>query len=341
MDKKDYMDEQLNIRCFYLRLLKRIWFVPLFAVAGAVAGFLLYGAVTRVTQPVLYEAKAQLYLHFVENATNDKVYDYYNAYTWNDLLKSDTVQSLLRESAEQAVAVSSFPEGGAFTNETGRENMSAVCMRMYEEGTLTMTAIQPSDIRVLWITVQSEEPDCAGWFMNIAWRAMLRYGEENDVFRSIELLSQEEPVPVTYPDRLRTAMVTGAVLGALLGLFLLAILDLLDDAVYVPEDAEKRYGLPVVAVTGDDALPELLRKEADRCFEQLRAEGKTPVILTPDTTEEERAGADVLLLGVASGKKNTSLTQHVLSQARARGEQVEGIVLTDADGTFLQRYYKV
>ena len=345
MDKRSFLEEELNIRCFYLRLLRRIWVLPAAACVCALCAYLLYGAVTRVTQPVLYEAKAQFYLHFVENATDDKVYDYYNAYTWNDLLKSDPVQVLIRECAENALSVSSYPEGGAFTEATGRENMPEVCLRMYEEGTLTLTALQPSDIRVLWITAACEEADCAAWFAKTASRALVRYGEENEVFRSIEVLREEAPVRVTYPERAKTAAATGAVLGLIIAVITLLILHLLDDAVYVPEDAEKRYGLPVVAVLpregGTDETPPLLKEEADRYFETLASAGKKWVLLNEATAEEERRGADVALLEVGYGRRRGTLTAHVLSQARARGEDVAGIVFTGADMLFLKRYYRL
>ena len=345
MDKRSFREEELNIRCFYLRLFRRIWVLPVTACVCALCAYLLYGAVTRVTQPVLYEAKAQFYLHFVENATDDKVYDYYNAYTWNDLLKSDPVQVLIRECAENALSVSSYPEGGAFTEANGRENMPEVCLRMYEEGTLTLTVLQPSDIRILWITATCEEADCAAWFAKTVSRALVRYGEENEVFRSIEVLQEEAPVRVTYPERAKTAAATGAVLGLIIAIIAMLILHLMDDAVYVPEDAEKRYGLPVVAVLpregGTDETPRLLKEEADRYFEALASAGKKWVLLNEATAEEERRGADVALLEVGYGKRRGTLTAHVLSQARARGEDVAGIVFTGADILFLKRYYRL
>ncbi|MBR0172001.1 MAG: hypothetical protein IJQ21_04365 [Lachnospiraceae bacterium] len=345
MDKRSFREEELNIRCFYLRLLQRIWVLPVAACVCALCAYLLYGAVTRVTQPALYEAKVQFYLHFVENATDDKVYDHYNAYTWNDLIQSDPVQVLIRECAENAISVSSYQEGGAFIEETGRENMPEVCLRMYGEGTLTLTALQPSDIRILWITVTSEEADCAAWFARTVSRALVLYGEENEVFRSIEVLQEEAPARVTYPERAKTAAVTGGVLGLIAAVFALLILHLLDDAIYVPEDAEKRYGLPVVAVLpregAEKETPALLREEAERCFESLASAGKKHVLLNAGTTEEERSGADIELLEVRYGKQNGTLTVHVLSQARARGGEVAGIVLTGADMAFLKRYYRL
>ena len=343
MDKKAYMDEQLNVRLFYLRLWKKLWVLPLAALLGAVIGFLLYGAVTRVTQPAEYEAKTQLYLHFVENATNDKVYDYYNAYTWNDLVHSDRVEALLEEVS-------------------GEDDMGETCMRMYREGTLTLSALQPSDIRVLWITATSGNPDCAAHFAETAAHAMELYGESNEVFRSIEVIGTEDVTQVTYPQRGKTAAVTGAVLGAVFAVFALFVLHLLDDAVYVPEDAEKRYGLPVLVVmpAGED-LPAWLEEEAKTNLAPLAARAGAACVLstadsgTCDALNEqagrlgfglhfvpagEPASAHApLLLCVQAGKKDAALTAHVLSQARARGQEAEGIVFTGT--AFLKRYYGI
>ena len=124
------------------------------------------------------------------------------------------------------------------------------------------------------------------------------------------------------------------------------IWQLLDDAVYVPEDAEKRYGLPVVATLPrkgetEETVPALLKEEAERCFRSFADAGKKWVLLNETTSEAERGAADVLLLEVPYGKRNGTLTAHILAQARARGEEVRGIVMTDADMLFLKRYYRL
>ena len=363
MTEKTCMDEQLNVRCFYLRLVKKAGWIPLAAVLGLVAGAVLYSAVTRVTQPVLMESDVQLYLHFVENASGDKVYDYYNAYTWNDLLRSEGVRNALQDPAVKETARAAYKQ---VISIAGRDD--TVVEEDWLSGAeerVTVTAEQPSDIRVLW--VRTRAPEAADALQMSTWmaHALVKYGEENEVFRSIEI-TQPGGIPrkAVYPERFRTAMAAGAVTGALLGLFVLLVLQLLDEAVYVPEEAEKRYGLPVVAVMTEDAdCPELLMREAKQNLAAMRGEeGERVVLTTADGKAcevlsgkaadrglalrflppgEQIPGRKTVLLGVQAGKKDAALTAHLLSQARAAGLQAEGIVLTGADGAFLKRYYRL
>ena len=386
MDKKAYMDEQLNIRCFYLRLIKRLPALLLFAVAGAVLGILLYSAVTRITQPEVYEARTQLYLHFVKDASDDKVYDYYNAYTWNDLIRTDAVREKLEDEQVKQAARAEFRK--ILSNEDYDEKQVE---EDYLSGTGNLVSVEAqilSDIRVLWIVASSQgkEPVANALYASL-WmsHALAAYGEENEVFRSIEISKlptlEEVSRPITYPDRLKTAGVAGAVLGAVLALFGLLVLHLLDEAVYVPEDAEKRYGLPVLAVTGSGKLPGLLRREALENLTRLSADGKAIRVYTAQSEdacrklmEEERpvdnmeylplggsasvsGKADAssvpdnvpdsfdseapVFLGVQTGDKKAALTAHVLAQLKARGMQVQGIVMTGADGVFLGKYYRL
>ena len=53
MERNDqrHMDEELNLRSFYLRLIKKIWLIPLLAVIGALLAAGIYTLVTVTFGP--------------------------------------------------------------------------------------------------------------------------------------------------------------------------------------------------------------------------------------------------------------------------------------------------
>ncbi len=77
-------------RSLYLRMLRRLWIVPLAALVLAVLFGLVYHC-ALLLQPgrKLYRQTAKYYIHFAFNDKTQKTYDYYNAATWEDIVFSD------------------------------------------------------------------------------------------------------------------------------------------------------------------------------------------------------------------------------------------------------------
>ena len=378
-EKRQLMRERVNLRVFYLRLLKQLWILPVAALAGAVCGFLLYLGVTKLTRPVLYEVTARLYVHYSAPTDAELVYDRYNSFTWKDLMETEAVQKHLSEEdvllqADTAfrTEISSDAEPAAL-----REQATAPLSdpRHPEEETFDVEVY--SDIRILHITATSASADVAAYRAMLYTAALMRYAEEDEVIRSTEVLGYTTPVPRSYPERRMIAAITGAILGALIAFFILRIRFILNNAIYVPEDANRRYGIPVLAVLpregqSIESYPAQLKQELSLHIKELQTIGKKWLILraqdtdvtnsvpavadvlrkyADDTIEDdvilsekstaEVKTADVVLLEVRSGVRLGEMYEHLIAEAAAGGNPVKGIILTGADNGFLKQYYRM
>ena len=99
-----HLNEWLALRFFYLRLLRRIWLIPLASVVGALLLTAVYYFCVFAGRQQTYLASGTVYLHFTPNQ-KEEAEDYFNSYTWqHQLMKSDeivdAVMLLTRSSAK-------------------------------------------------------------------------------------------------------------------------------------------------------------------------------------------------------------------------------------------------
>lgn len=224
MDVLQFGEEQLNRRARYLRVLGRLWTVPTASGLSALLFFLVYFLATSVFSGAReYRYESKLYLDYAMNEGTQTAYDYYNGWTWNDLLSS--------EPALSDAILAALPEGCG--PETVREEVHAAIL---------------SDIRIMTVTVTDHSPERAALIGEAVNQALTHFGDTAREFDQIRLMSSTGPSLVTWSNRTKNAILLGAVLGALAGIALLLLKETLNEAVYVPEEAERRYGLPVLGV---------------------------------------------------------------------------------------------
>lgn len=330
---QEILDEQLNVRLFRMRLVRRLWIAAALALVGALAGLLLYLVVTGITRPVLYEARCDVYLHFVDNESTNQVLDHYNAYTWNNLIATDSFMAHLADDEVRTALA---------------------------EGRVSVTAELPSDIRVLWMCASSPDAQLAEKSALAMSHALQAYALENEVVREAEIISGPHTALRAYPQRGGVAAAAGGVLGLLAGLFFLWLTELADEAVYVPEDAAQRYRLPVYVI-----LPELFPGENASHMETLAGERESVRLrITSDPADvqageicEELGGlipdylqgrltfvtegeADESLIVIRYGAKNAAMYRHLIAESALSGAPAKGIVFAGADASFLKRYYR-
>lgn len=314
---KIHMDEELDERCRFLRIRRRWWIIPLAAAAGALLCFLVYFIATTVFAPARrYEAVSKIYLTFAKDE-NGNAQDYYNGATWTDLLTADPAIS------DKIMA--EMPEGTDLDTIRGE-----------------VTAQILSDIRLMTVTVSDPDPDRAEAILTAVDDALVAFGGESDVFESIEFLSRTPSKLVIYNDRTRNAVWLGLFLGALTGLFIVLIGATLDDAVYVPEEAERRYGLPAAGVLTKDGS---FYGETKTDYDYITGGKELPRIGAGETEAgpayfDALRESDGVLAEVPCGVKNGTATEHLLSELSKQNVCVKGLLLTGADAKFLDRYYR-
>ncbi len=79
-DTENHLNERLALRFFYLRLLRRIWLIPLASVVGALLLTAVYYFCVFAGRRQTYLASGTVYLHFTPNQ-KEEAEDYFNSYT--------------------------------------------------------------------------------------------------------------------------------------------------------------------------------------------------------------------------------------------------------------------
>ncbi len=358
---KGHMNEKLNLRSFYLRLLKKIWLVPLAGVIGALIALGIYTLVTVTFGPAKsYQTRSQFYIKFAYDENAGTLVDHYNAFTWSSLMSSDEVLDKILEGLDE--------------NISGQQVVNDI------------TAEIPSDVRVLLVTVKDNDRDLTGAITTAVIASLESYGKTNEAFDSIKLLNTEEPQLVTYTDRSFVAAMFGLVLGIIGAVMALFLMDALDDAVYVPEDCEERCGYPILGVVfkGEDkgtSAEDVFKVDLIATAKSL-TEGATDLLfVSADSIRDEKhseedleslkkalgnkcpeaistmraisipgkvldnyrkiATCDGVILAVPYGKRCGSMVEHTIAQLKKHGCKIVGIVLTRADLSFLKTYYRL
>ena len=370
--RESYDNEILNLRAFYLVLLKKIWLVPVVAVLGAIVAGIIYFLANVVYAPARnYVTESTLYIYFAYDENKRSEVDFYNAYTWNILVKAEdsnlevrTEYNILDRIMENLEAAG-YKEGVDITREEVKASVNADI---------------PSDVRVMIFTVSNPDRELSGAIADAANAALVEYGKANYAFTHIELLGRSDTRLELIPDRMGVAVIFGAVLGAVLACLSLLFSKAMDDAAYVPEDLERRYNLPVLGVLSKEGEeePSFFRNELLLTFkEKLKTEKNIVIISADDKNGAETAEAvvkrlknvignglpegcpvfkpmslpgndndsasqlssmDGAIIAVQMGKHNGAMTEHLISLLKKLGCKVCGMVVTDADMKLLNRY---
>ena len=237
--RSDHLSERVDLRSYYLRLKKNIWLPLIIAAIGAVGALLIYFLSTTVFGPGrLYRAESRLYINF-SPAMAQSAYPYYNDYTWRDLVVTDEIlNETLNHLREQGFTISEESD----LNDMGSRVLSAAEVKASTYVTL------PSDIRLMVAQFTNHDPVIANALMEATDAALVRFGETQKEFDSIEIRAEDVAQIVTYTDRRVVALGTGAVIGLLIGIFVLLVRELFNEAVMTPEEAAERFRLPVLGI---------------------------------------------------------------------------------------------
>ncbi|MBR4981465.1 MAG: hypothetical protein IKY94_02770 [Lachnospiraceae bacterium] len=314
LENKGYMEQGMDLKRLVLVLGKKLWLLLAAAVLGAVLGGFTYKIVTNITngEPE-YRASADYYISFFDDGA-----DYYNAYTWDGILRDDPIVDY---------ALTLLPE--EITKDMVKTAVSGEML---------------GDYRILTVHVNAETKEKADMIAKAYEKSLWHFGQEIELLDEVALWSQDEAVPFEKNTKTLNAAFLGALIALLLSAFVLLFYYVLEDAVYVERDAKERFGLPVYGlltknkdelqhqmfvnnmeyVFGDDIIPTWSGEQIPsmKDFEQLRT--------------EER-----LLVDIPWGRNNCRQIERVLGQLQIQGIKVDGIVITEADDKFVKSYYAV
>lgn len=370
---EEYRKRGMDLRRLYLCFQGKVWLFLMLTVMGAVIGGVSYQVARAMRMPITYEGVSKLYISFGVDESGE-IYQYYNGYTWNDLLDTDPILDRIMEFV---------PEG--YT----REEVSAA----------TKAEIL-SDIRLLTITVNGSTEKFVREIQEAVEKGLVEYARDSEELKRIEVIRTKEPVHVLWDDKTVTACITGGVIFAVVTCLFMAFGYVLDESVYVQSDVEKKYPYKVLGIMtckqkglqpyarelqanfsyllgdrkkfamidiGDHSDIRRMELElvlnagknefvggdgeaggltwtipkdpdAEKTGEEWEAVPFNQSVLSGKELEQIRAlGGAVLLLPF--GEDLSRKTSRVLSLLNNQDCQVLGMVITQADEEFLNRYY--
>ncbi len=317
MTEREWMREGADIRLLLLLYRKKIWISIICALAGALLGGGLYLIVHVAFAPArAYEGVSKLYLTFAADDDGD-AYQYYNGYTWNDLIKTEPILDKIMEQ---------------LADMDDRQQVKE-----------SITADILSDIRLLTVTVRTQEAAQTERILRAAEAALIRFGEEMAEFDHIEVIDHGQAALVVVEDETVRAVAAGGVIGFLLSLLGLAFACVFDDSIYVPSDLEKRYACPVLGVTfagdtetGRQMLEEHIAYVSRGKEAVVYVDTSQDVITIPEDGRKDNAG---LILQVPYGRSGGKLLERWVREAAFLKCEVLGIVIIGADKGLYRLYF--
>ena len=385
-----YTDETLNLRSFYLRFLKKIWILPVAALIGAILAGGIYYLVTVTFGPERrYEAQARFYLTYsddayIRNAEGERVLDWYNGATWTNFIFNDHdfLLELVKTMKEEGVDISQ--ERMKVLEAAGGPDISNQLQALEEVGVdvikdeskINVKGDIISNERFLLVTINETDKELVEKLTDAFIKSLESYPTYNasKAFESIVCTSKSDVYLEKTDNRIAVAIIFGAILAAVLAFLAILLIDAVDEAIYVPEECEKRYGIRVLGTVfqGNEAC-DLLRGELAKLYDKYVADKENIVLISSDAADNasfsekdleslkktlgsdydeklskikaisasDIGAAEGAILSVPYGKKNAAMTEHLISQLKKIECPVLGIVFTRADLKFIKRYYGI
>ncbi|MEE3469465.1 Capsular polysaccharide biosynthesis protein [Butyrivibrio hungatei] len=389
-NKVKYTDETLNLRSFYLRFLKKIWILPVAAFIGAILAGGIYYLVTVTFGPERrYEAQARFYLTYsddayIRNAEGERVLDWYNGATWTNFIFNDHdfLLELVKTMKEEGVDISQ--ERMKVLEAAGGPDISNQLQALEEAGVdvikdeskINVKGDIISNERFLLVTINETDKELVEKLTDAFIKSLESYPTYNEskAFESIVCMSKSDVYLEKADNRMGVAIVFGAILAVVLAFLAILLIDAVDEAIYVPEECEKRYGIRVLGTVfqGNEAC-DLLRGELAKLYDKYVADKENIVLISSDAADNasfsekdlesvkktlgsdydeklskikaisasDIGAAEGAILAVPYGKKNAAMTEHLISQLKKIECPVLGIVFTRADLKFIKRYYGI
>lgn len=346
-EKERLMHQGVDSRAMFATFVRKLPVLLLLAVAGAVLGSGLNLLITLAeTRDVIYVSETEYYIAFAEGRYEAK--DYYNDFTWNDVLATDLILGRAMELL-----------GDSYDRNQVQQMITADIL---------------SDVRYLTITVKGHEPHEVEAVKNTLCTALEEFGAKMEEFDSIYQIEDMGIIQEKVQYFAWRAAFLGAVIAAGVGIFAAAFRVCMGSAFYTKSDFTKVFGLPVYGMTfqkenkkgSKDAFIQKQTKMLEKNLKML-TERYSKIILMDASGgqyaeaflqkleqcgEIDRSGfcvyskeqelLDAALLAVIPfGKTYREKIADEMDYVRLQGGMIAGAVLVDADRYWTKVYYAV
>lgn len=321
--ERELLKESADYKLIVLRFLKYWWMFVVAALLGALIGGGLYFLEHVVYGPGReYTVASRFYVTY-DTDNMDKTAATFNAYAWQEFLTSDVVLNKTFEAVTLQDATTLTKEMFA--------DMIAVEMK--------------SDARLVTAVITGNDSDLIQTMARALESAVVAFGNTMGEIKSIEIIHSGMPELIVVTMQTGKAIVTGAVVAVLLGIFALFLYHILDDAIYVPATFEKRYGYFMLGVTykegtAEDVQTAKAKKELE-IQTGLLSEGYVNIAkIIPGQELTALKEYDAAILLIPYGKACAKQIEKTISQVKMRKLPILGAVLEEADAAFIRRYYE-
>lgn len=343
-EKEILMQQGVDSAAMLATLITKLPVLLVLAVAGAILGSGLHLIITffQTREPV-YISETEYYIDFAQGRYEAK--DYYNDFTWNDVLSTDPILGKAMEFL-----------GENYDREQIKNMISADIL---------------SDVRYLTITVKGGNAELVGRVKDEIGKALEEYAQLRDEFDSIEKIKdleiiQEQPQYFT----LRAALL-GAFLFAAVGIFVILLQFCTGSEFYTKSDISKLFGIPVYGLTvrnrqKNNRSDALLEHQSARLAENMRMlADRYPELYLMDASNGDEARAflrdietcDIetdemkpycfekdnkacaILVVIPFGRHYREKITDEINDAKQRDCTIVGAVLTDVDRRWAHIYY--
>lgn len=224
------MEETIDLREYFAIIKKRFWIIALLAIISA----LISGVISFFMLNPVYEAKSTLIVNADKQAetqivTGDQITVTQKlAVTYGEIIKSrivldDVIKNLKLENTYESLS-----------------------------GQITVSPVK--DTQIISISVQDTNKekarDIANEIPKVFKKEAKRITKANDIQVIDKAILPQNPIK---PNKMMN-MAIAAVLGAMIGLFVVFLIEYLDNKLKTPQDIEKHLGLSVLGVVPNEKL---------------------------------------------------------------------------------------
>ncbi len=356
-----YGKEPADSKLLTLLFLRKIWIPILTTILGVVIVGGTYFLLHVVYGPAQeYEAVTDFYIDYAKQESGEE-YTYFNQTTWTQLMQDDVFvdrihENLLAQGIGEEEIIAAGPaaeETELLTGEVTIESQARTQLASYLYATML------SDTRIVTTTVTTNQPEMTMAINGALIDAMEQFAQEQKEIAGVRILEEPEEASLVVADvRTLRACILGGVVFLVITLFVMWLMELLDDSIVVPATIEKRYAIPAVGTIHSVECEALIRKlfhnspvlitgdpiDLLQVKEELAKKGiicESVVDLSSDlpaTKLMELDGMHNLLLVVKAEAHNGRCIEKTISLAKKSGGQIAGALLWEADEKLVQRY---
>ncbi len=298
MSNTGFDTRPIDLRRLWRQLAKRFWIVVAAAVVGAVAGFAIYQLYSNIMSGnTLYRIRNDYYITFNTQEFPNGV-DYYNAYTWDGILRDDPV-----------------------VNKALETDPSLNKQQILE----SVTGEILGDYRILTVVVTGTDQDLVRRISDAYKTALPAFADKIDMLSLIEVWTDADIEVYDAYTRDMNAAFLGGLIGLLVSLFAVLLYGIFDDAIYTERDWMMRY----------PQVPYLGRRDTDEYRANrshlLKYDGNYIELTSDefryDLNEFDRMrNADGVIIRLSPGKDTTDVMDKVVYTLKKQDVKVVGVM---------------